>query len=180
METAASLMGNKGTISELSQAAKDLGQTAVDGWVAVKTLNAGGTPGTPGQPNPPPSDDDLIGRFITLLVASFHKRIDPAQMPSIIGGACLVSNMDPAKLDPLLKLGSVTIVGALLEDQAKKAVDEGNKRKFTEAKAAITSPEGATWFNQVRAAYLARQGGQTQVPAAPAPPQITTTPPAAK
>jgi chemotaxis protein histidine kinase CheA len=169
MEVAGNLMGNRGTIGELSQAARDLVPTVVDGVVAIKTMNAqaAANPGTPGQPAAATTDDDMIGRFIALLIASFHKRVDPAIMPTVLGGACVAANYQIEKLDPILKIGTPGIIAAYLQAAADKAVDEGNKKRMLDAKALISSPEGSAWFNQVKAALTSKQGGQ-----APLPPQI--------
>lgn len=169
MEIAGNLMGGKSTAAEIttaiSGAAERMIPAMADAYVAVRTNNPG-APGAPGVGGS--SDDEMVGRFVTLIVTLYHKGTPPAEVPRYIGASCIVSGFDAAKLEPMLAMGTPTVIGAFLEDAAAKAQDENYKKKLLDAKAALTSAEGKLWFQGVRSAFAqARKGTVTAAPAAP-------------
>ena len=158
MQLAADVVGGKGTAEVIAGSTERLISSAVDGYVQIQAMRTGQNGGgSGGSPEGGPSDDDMTARMVGLLVKMAHKKAPPEAVILAIGGACDVSGFPATKLDPLITLGTPAVVGTYLDSAAAKAVDEGNKKKFLEAKALITSPEGAAWFNSVKAAWGAKR-----------------------
>jgi hypothetical protein len=175
------LSGGKSTIGEVGNLINDAIPKLTDAAVTYAAYRSGGASAVAGGVNPgDPGEDDMLARFVSVIVENYNAGTPPDQMPKQLYSICLFSQFPKDRLKSFVSLATPAVAGKILEAQAARAVDPNNKASILRGRDALMTPAGQNWFNAVKAAVAGRAPATASVvpvtvPAV-VPPKIISTP----
>lgn len=184
METAATMMGNKGPaggpewVDALTRAGETLIPHAADAVAKVRASK-------PPAENPPtaPSDDDMLVRFLGLIATYAAKGMSPEVVRQHLGTAFMVSGLDadPEKKKKImlnLRMATPGILAGMLEKHSSGFKNQAVKQTWDSARGFLGTDAGKAWFEAIKAELFPPR--PQALPAPPVAPSLPTTPPAAE